>query len=656
MGSRETVPIHRLVIGTAGHIDHGKSSLVKKLTGTDPDRLPEEQERGMTIDLGFAEYRLKSGLEVGIVDVPGHERFVKNMVAGATGIDFVLFVIAANDGIMPQTREHLAIMQLLEIPRGMIVLTKTDLVESDLGEVVIEEIRDLVRGTFLEGAPICPVSTVSGEGFAEFEAKLNEMIVAAPGHDPEGVFRMPIQRVFSAKGFGTVVTGIPCTGQAAQGDVLEVLPLGKSGRVRGLQAYKREVARISAGHRAALNLSDIPFQEVHRGFAVATPGYFRPVRMLEARLDCLPNAPGILKNQLAIRFHTGTAEIVGRMYLLERKKLEPGQRALVQFRLDEPVVAAPGDRFIVRVQSPMLTIGGGRILGCSDTRLRASRASILEDLGEREARLGDPEAFLEYAARRSPGKAATARELDLAVALGTEPTRAIVSRLQAEGRLLRLGESERLIHRDTVEELAQAALKRIAEHHRENPLVLGIEHPALRGLLELDAELFELCLGSLLRDGKVQEENQLLRLPSHSVRLSPGQQKLLESLGKLFLSDRFNTPGRDQIPAKLGRPAAEIEPVLRLLLQSGRVVELKDGILLHHEAVAQAAELARQVLAEKGELTPGDVRDRLGTSRKYIIPLLEHLDELGVTVRDGNRRVAPKGTSPPEARRSKPRR
>ena len=336
--------IQPIVIGTAGHIDHGKSTLVKVLTGIDPDRLKEEQERGMTIDLGFARFRLPDGRRVGMVDVPGHERFIKNMVAGATGIDLVILVVAANDGVMPQTREHLSIMQLLGVGRGLVALTKIDMVEAGLVELALEDVRATIQGTFLEGAPILPLSSITGEGLEEFKQVLFRLASETPPRSDAGVFRLPVQRVFSAKGFGTVVTGIPVSGSVALGDVLEVLPRGLRGKVRGLQAYQESTERARAGHSTAINLADVDQHEVTRGNVLATPGFFRPTRMVAASLDALALLDKPVEDRTAIRLHTGTAEALGELVLLDCEELEPGGSALVQLRLEEPVVCAPGVR------------------------------------------------------------------------------------------------------------------------------------------------------------------------------------------------------------------------------------------------------------------------------------------------------------------------
>ncbi|MCY3023351.1 MAG: selenocysteine-specific translation elongation factor, partial [Planctomycetota bacterium] len=360
----DTAQIFNVVIGTAGHIDHGKSTLVQALTGIHPDRLKEEQERGITIDLGFAPLELAGGLRVGIIDVPGHERFIKNMVAGATGVDFVMLVVAADDGVMAQTREHLQIVQLLGVRDGLIVITKKDLVEADYLELVVEDVKALVAGTALADKPVVTVSSKTGEGIPGLKALLNTALSKLARRPSSGPFRMPIQRVFAKEGFGTVVTGVPLSGQVAIGDTLEVLPPGYQGRVKGLHAYQHPITRGQAGHSTAVNLHgpDIDKQDVRRGMVVATPGIFRPCSLVTAHLTPLAGTPWPLTHRAPVRFHAGTAEIQGRVLLLEGDQLPAGTDGWVQVQLAEPTVAAPGDRFILRHQTPMLTLGGGVVL------------------------------------------------------------------------------------------------------------------------------------------------------------------------------------------------------------------------------------------------------------------------------------------------------
>ncbi|HMS18317.1 MAG TPA: selenocysteine-specific translation elongation factor, partial [Planctomycetota bacterium] len=375
------------VLGTAGHIDHGKSSLVKALTGTNPDRFKEEQERGMTIDIGFAEYQTADGVDVGVIDVPGHEKFVRNMVAGAVGIDMVMLVIAADDGVMPQTREHLDIMGILGIRRGFIVVTKVDMVDPAYVELVKEEIAEFVQGTFLEDAPMVTCSSITGFGLDQVREQIDALVRSLPERGREGVFRMPIQRAFTLKGHGTVVTGVALSGVAQVGDNLEVLPKRLPCRVRAIHVHHRAATEALAGHRSAFNLSDVDYKDVMRGDVLATPGFFTATRLVEARFQLLASHKGPLKDQTAIRFHVGASDSLGRMILLNAKTLSPGEDALVQFRLEDDVVVAPGDHYLVRLASPERSLGGGLVLGETRFRFKRFRDWIQENMEGKEQSL-----------------------------------------------------------------------------------------------------------------------------------------------------------------------------------------------------------------------------------------------------------------------------
>ncbi len=629
--------ITNVIIGTAGHIDHGKSSLVLRLTGIDPDRLPEEKEREMTIDLGFAPFLLKSGRRVGLIDVPGHERFIKNMVAGATAIDIVLLVVAADESVNIQTREHVSIMNLLGLRRGIVVLTKIDKADADLRALVEEDVRRLVQGTFLEGAPVARVSSVTGEGIDALVGEINRLVEATPPHDVSGVFRMPVQRVFSSRGFGTVITGVPMSGRAAIGDTLEILPPGRTGRIRGLQAYKAEVAEVRAGHSSAVNLSDIPHEEIRRGMVAATPGYFKASRYVEARFRYVPDRARVLKNLAPVKLHAGAAECDGRVVLLDRKELQPGEEGYVQFRLDEPIVAAAGDPYIARLQTPMYTIGGGRILDASDQKIRRLKDEITLKLVEKEQTLSSEQSSIEFALKDAGPRTLNLQELSVAAKM---PLPACEEALRRLGDRLVRFEPGRFMHPAAFE----AALDRLAVltegFHARNPLRSGIELTALRRESKMEPPLFERALRTLLERGTLAQEADKVRRATFRVKLSREDSECAAEIERLVRETRFNTPRADELPAKLPRYTKErVERVLGLLADAGTVVRLKDGILLHRDAVREAAEIITRAIQEKGPIEASQFRDLVGTTRKYVIPLLEHLDATGVTQRVENKRV-----------------
>jgi selenocysteine-specific elongation factor len=636
---RNLETIFNVVVGTAGHIDHGKSSLVERLTGVHPDRLPEEKARGLTIDLGFAPLTLKSGLRVGIIDVPGHERLVKNMIAGATGIDFVILVIAADDGVMPQTREHIAIMQLLGLEHGMVALTKIDIVEDDLRELVREDIQETLKGTFLENAPLVEVSSVTREGLDRLLETLNERIALVRPRDATGVFRMPIQRVFSSKGFGTVVTGIPVSGQTRLGDTLEVAPLGEKGRVRGIHAYGEPTDLSRAGHSSAFNLSDVDYRAVHRGMVLVQPGYFRGATMFEARFRYLPANPRSLPHQASIRLNTGTAEVLGRIYLLESKKLEPGSESFVQFRLEEPLVAAPGDRFVARSISPLATLGGGEILDQSRWRLKTGKMYVIDALREKADAVGDPLRFLAGALQASGYDAVPEKELAVRAGLPLEETRALVDKLAAAGELRRSSRAGLLLSSARLAEAEAEVLRSAQAYFREHPRRRHLDREQLRQKLASHEAFFQDLVDLLSAKGIITgSQGGKLAFRDFGPKLTPGEEavraEILESLSGNF----FNPPAPVELAAERGWKPGAAEEIAKLLVEEGEVVQLAEGIYFHHDALEEARRRMREYLAAHGTITASQARTLLESTRKYCIPLLEHLDREGFTLRKGDLR------------------
>jgi selenocysteine-specific elongation factor len=633
----KSTDIYNVILGTAGHIDHGKSTLVKRLTGIDPDRLPEEKEREMTIDLGFAPFTLKNGQKVGIIDVPGHERFIKNMVAGATSIDIVLLIVAADESINIQTREHVSIMTLLGLKRGIIVLTKADKADADMRGLVAEEVKSLVRGTFLESAPVHAVSALTGEGMDAFVETINRLVGETPPHDVTGVFRMPIQRIFSAKGFGTVITGVPMSGKARTGDTLEVIPLGKTGRVRSLQAYKADVPEIRAGHSSAINLSDVAHEEVRRGMVAATPGYFKSSKYVEARFRYVPDKPRTLKNLSPIKLHAGTAECDGHIVLLDKKELTPGEEGYVQFRLDEPIVVAAGDPYIARLQTPMYTIGGGRILDASDQKLKRLKDEITLKLVEKEQTLSSETSSLEFALKTAGRKTLNLQEISVAAKM---PAKACEEGLKAmEARLVRF-EPNRFMHQAAFEATMDHVAVLVENYHIRNPLRAGMETLVLKNESKLEVPLFERALKALVEKGTLAQDGDKVRRASFAIKMSREDAECAAEIERAVRETRFNTPRIEELHQKLPKYSKErIDKVLGLLVDQGTIARLKDDVLLHRDAVKEAIELITAAIRGKGPIEAAQFRDLVGTTRKYVIPLLEHLDDLGVTQRSGNQRV-----------------
>lgn len=626
--------IQPIVIGTAGHIDHGKSSLVHALSGIDPDRLKEEKARGLTIDLGFAPLKLDDGRTVGIVDVPGHERFIKNMVAGASGIDLVVLVVAADDGVMPQTREHLSIMSLLGVQRGIVALTKIDIVDPELVELAAEDVRETVAGTFLEDAPIFPLSSKSGEGMDAFRTALFAMAAETTPRSSEGVFRMPVQRVFSAKGFGTIVTGIPVSGRAHIGDALEVLPKGQRGKLRGIQAYKESVTEGRAGHSTALNIADVAHHEVERGMVVATPGFFRAARMVGARLTVLRDLDRPVTDRMRVRLHTGTAEVVGELVLLDAEQLDPGASGLIQLRLDEPVVCAPGDPFIVRLASPLITLGGGSILEESRYRLKRFKDFVLDELSKQEQSLRSVRDLLDVGLSRAGVALVTTDDL---ARLVKRPKAEVVSELSelVAANLIVQPENDKWIHRSALDEAVDRVRGTAVRWFGSNPHRVRMDVRDLRSASKLEGRLFDLILEQCAERGDLRlEVGGKVELVGHEPELDEGRSALLEDLRRIYRSAGVQPPERTELP---GGPAAE--SLIELLIDRGELVHVGAGLVFDAAALEQARMEVVANCERNDELDIPQLRDALGTTRKFLIPLLEHFDAVGVTARQGGRRV-----------------
>ncbi len=631
--------IQPIVIGTAGHIDHGKSTLVRALTGVNPDRLKEEQDRGLTIDLGFAPLTLPDGRKVGIVDVPGHERFIRNMVAGASGIDLVVLVVAADDGVMPQTREHLQIMELLGVRRGFVALTKVDLVDDELVELAEADVHEAVASTFLADAPVMRVSGTTGEGMDALRDVLFTMAAETEPRSAEGVFRMPVQRVFSKAGLGTVVTGIPVSGEVKVGDSLQVLPSGAKGKVRGLQAYKEKTDRGRAGHSTAINLADVDRGQVKRGDVVATPNFFAPQRMIAARLTTLADLGRPVTNRMPIRLHTGTADPPGEVVLLDRDEIEPGGSGLVQLRLDEPVVCAPGDRFVLRMLSPVFTLGGGQVLEESRYRLKRFKGFVLEELSRQEESLDSPVALLESILARGGEGLHTVDELAVAMKRSRQATAELLDELAGAGRAVAPREG-RWIHPDRLESALARVRAALDDFFRDEPHRLlvdvievrrrsGIDEAMLKVLLEVEEQRggLELLPGGRLKPAGREGE------------LDPELKTLGAEIEKRLVAARFQPPSTEELAAVCGADEPATRRALEHLVDRGVADHVGGGLHLSAACVEEAREAVVQNCERNGQLMIPELRDELGTSRKYLIPLLEALDARGVTLRQGGHRV-----------------
>ena len=615
------------VIGTAGHVDHGKSTLVLALTGIDPDRLAEEKAREMTIDLGFAWLTL-DGQEVGVIDVPGHRDFIENMLAGVGGIDLALFVIAADEGIMPQTREHLAILDLLQVPRGVIALTKTDLVDDpEWLELVTLEIADTMQGMALAGAPIVPVSARSGQGLDKLRDVLSISLHEIPAPPDLGRPRLPIDRVFTLSGFGTVVTGTLLDGRLRVGDEVEVQPGGLAGRVRGLQTHKTKRDTALPGNRVAVNLSGIDREALGRGQVVAARGVVRPTLRLDAHYRHLPDADAPLAHNAEVKLFLGAAEVTARARVIGGEHIPPGAEGWLQLALVEPVAAVRGDRFILRRPSPGATLGGGHVLdprpGRRHRRFRPDVVARFQALDR-----GAPDELLLAALARA-GALPAATLLERAGLSADEGPPALDS-LVAGGQIRVIGKT--LVWPAHWQELRERAASELTRYHTEAPLRPGMEREELRARLQLSPPLFAALRDELLAMGAVVEAGPLLRLPDHAVRFSSEQEAAVARLRALCAAQGVNSPSVKECKALVG------DALYFALVDLGQLRPLNDEVVYATPVYTDLIARLEGHLRQHGAITAADARDLLGTSRKYAIALLEHLDELRLTRRVGDRR------------------
>ena len=627
------------VIGTAGHIDHGKTLLVKGLTGTDTDQAPEEKARGITIELGFAFL----GEDATIIDVPGHERFVKTMVAGVSTIDVALLLIAADDSVMPQSREHLDVLQLMGVQRGIVVINKVDLADEEWLELVEDDVRELVAGTFLEEAQVFRVSALTGEGLPELKQALLEMVAETKERKREGPFRLPVDRSFLVKGFGLVCTGTVLSGQLGGRDTVVVQPAGTRLRVRSLQRHGQQVEEVGAGDRAAVNLPGVEQGEVDRGDLLAEPGFFEPTYMLDARLQLLASCPRVMVQRTRVRLHLGTREVMARVELLDRDVLTPGKSGLVQLRLESPAVAVWGDRFVIRRYSPALTIGGGTVLEPHPVKHRRSETGISERLEALEG---------EDAVRAMAAKLLLARDdaVDMRalagdLGLNLRGAGAAAGELVAAGQAVRVqvvDRGEGLVHVERWNLLQSRAEARLAAFHADNPLKPGLNREELRARTGrgIPMALFEQVLKEMEQKGTIAADGSAVRMAAHQIRFSPAEESLRNSIeSELREADFAHMPDTSQLAKRLSADDEEIERVLRALERLGAVVFLEASLVVHRDSVEVVKEKLRQQLQQQGEITVSEFRELIGSNRRYALALLNRFDGEGFTVRRGDLRA-----------------
>jgi selenocysteine-specific elongation factor len=630
-----------VTVGTAGHIDHGKSTLVRALTGIDPDRLEEEKRRGITIDIGFAHLELPTPdggdrLRLGFVDVPGHERFVRNMLAGVGGIDLVILVVAADESIKPQTREHFDICRMLNIRRGLTVLTKADLVDTDTLEVVRLEVEEFLRDSFLDPAtaPIVPVSATTGAGLERLKQELARLADGAPARDPQAAFRLPIDRVFTIKGFGTVATGTLISGTVHKDEEVEVLPGARRLRVRGIQNHNQASERAIAGQRTALNLAAVSPEELARGMMLAPAGLFRAGKRLDVEISLLSSARP-LKDRARVHLHAYTAETVAEVVLIGQKELRPGESGLAQLRLAEPVALLPADRFILRQFSPVITIAGGSVLDIAPPARRASAAEHTALL----RRLQNP-SRQELLATRIVRRQARGLSLSDAVAeTGWLPAQLapLVAALVQAKQVVQLGES--LVASGCFQSARSALLSRLTSFHDKNRLVVGMNRQELRDQLGLEPLIFAGVVESLVDEGRIELQEELIRIPGRGVTMQSDEAESKKQIEEAFLKAGLAVPALKDVLASLKLDRARAQQIVTLLLRDRILLKVNEELVFHHRALEELKAKLLEMKKSSPKIDISRFKDVTGVTRKYAIPLLEYFDRERVTRRVGNERI-----------------
>jgi selenocysteine-specific elongation factor len=620
-----------IIIGTAGHIDHGKSTLIRTLTGTDPDRLKEEKLRGMTIDIGFA-FLTEN---IAFIDVPGHERFIKNMVTGASTVDTGLLVVAADDGIMPQTREHLDIMSLLNISRGLIVITKIDMADAEWIDLVEEDLRKLVHRTFLQNAPVFRVSSVKGTGIAE----LKNYLLKLPEHVSDSVtrpelFRLPVDRVFSPKGYGTVVTGSVISGQVSIGDELEILPLQKPVKVRGIQSHNKSVDNISTGHRAAINIQGIRHHQIKRGFVLASRGYFKPTKLITCSVSALPSAPDLVYNA-RVRAHIGTGEYLVRIRLIGKDKLFPGDSAIAQLVFDREISTGFQDRFIIRQYSPMITIGGGSVLEVQSALLRKKDIQAAQSLAALNN--ANPLTVVRWQLESSPTQVLTEHTLAVRLSCHDDIIQKHLDELKREGAVVQIENA--WFATKFYNYLKLEFLNLIWQYHRHKPLSPGPVKTELFGNVNISPVLGNYILKQLSDDKQIKIMDDKVAMADFTVDFSEAQQRFIDDLESKLQSAAFNPPDLKEIHRTTDLPGEDIQLIIACLLDKKRIVQIDKDKFLHSEVVEKGKSLIREYLINKNRATVSELKDVLQTSRKWAIPILNYYDRVGLTVRRGDQRT-----------------
>jgi len=629
----------QIILGTAGHIDHGKTSLIKAVTGTNTDRLKEEQLRGITIELGFASLDLPSGRHLGIVDVPGHEKFVKNMVAGATGIDMVVMVIAADEGVMPQTREHMEICSLLGVEHGLVALTKIDMIDEEWLELVEEDIREFVAGTFLEDKSIVPVSSANGEGIDTFVAALDDLSGQIPERSSSNLFRLPVDRVFTMKGFGTVITGSLMSGKVKVGDNVMIYPSAIPSKVRGIQVHGESVEAAHSGMRTAINFQGLEKASIERGQVLSTANALLPSYMVDVSLHYLESNKKKIKNRSRVRLHTGTSEIMGNLILLEQEGLRPGEDTVAQIRLDVPVAVVRDDRFVLRSYSPVRTIGGGQVLNPVPEKHKRFRPEVVEGL--KRLISDDLEDVIAYHVMAAGVRGVSFSALMIMTNLSEKPLDKYLQAMLSRKDVIQIDKDQRLfVHKAGFEGLQKDMAMHLQAYHDKNPLKTGMSKEELKSKLPVTVgtRAFTMALNQMTADKIIAQEGDSVRLTTHKVSLGEDQTDMKKKISGIYLENGLQPPYFKEVVNTLNYDFPHAKDVLMILVAEGVLIKAKEDLYFHTEPMNGLKEKLIAYLQTHGEITTPQFKEMTQASRKYVIPLLEYFDANHVTLRVGDSR------------------
>lgn len=628
------------VLGTAGHVDHGKTALIKALTGVDTDRLKEEKKRGITIELGFASLALPSGQTLGIVDVPGHEKFIKNMVSGAAGIDLVMMVIAADEGIMPQTKEHLHICSLLGISKGIVALTKTDMVEKEWLDLVQSEITEFLQGTFLEGAPVVPVSAIKQEGLTDLIKAIDTTVSKINEKTDDGIFRLPVDRVFTMKGFGTVVTGTLVSDHIKTGEEVEILPGDIAARIRGIQVHNQSVEDAWAGQRTAINLQGVEKSIIERGNVLVRPKTVWPSQRLDVFVEFLASNSKSLKNKALVRLHTGTSEIIARITLLDKDELAPGQKAFAQLVLANKDVIVSGDRFVLRSYSPITTIGGGQIIDPLPSKHKRQNEKIIAALNVLQS--GSLPEKISIIMERTGFSGINLRGLNFRLGVNTKKIREALEGLLSNKKAILLdSEDTTVISAFFYNQLEELISKNLAAYHKKNPLQMGISKEQLKETLgrAISVKLFNLALRNLGKKETIVSDKDNVRLAEYQVQLAGDLDSLHNNIAMIYNDAGLTPPSLTDVVNNFKDQKAKAQSIIKLMLKDGDLIKINEELCFASGSLNKLRDDYKAMLVKDGKATPATFKELTGLSRKYIIPLMEYFDMSKLTVRVDDHRI-----------------